>query len=147
MSSYITTFWSPKSELGDTGNAIMQTSDLAILAAVQVPTAALAAAGIYLALKMRTLGAVMVATALVLSFLNSLAGNLMPNQLRTVFDESGRIAGAMGEAGDAHLALGYVGFGLTVLLTLGLVLVARDWQRRGAGGVSPSKSLERTRDR
>jgi len=123
----------------------MQTSDLAILAALQIPSAVLATAGIYLALKLRTRGAVLVATAVVLSLLSSLAGNFIPSQLHTVFDESGQIAGAMGEAGNAHMALGYVDFGLTVLLALGLFLIVKDLQRKMVGGVSPNKSLERTR--
>jgi hypothetical protein len=125
----------------------MQPSDLAILAALQIPAAALAAAGLYLALKSRTVGAFMVTTSLVLSFLNNLAGNFVPNQMRTVFDESGQIAGAMGEMGNMHMALGYVGFALNVLLAFGLFLLARDWQGKVAGDVSPNTSLERTRDR
>jgi hypothetical protein len=124
----------------------MRSSDFALLALLQIPTAVLAAAGLYLALRLRSLGSVLVATSLVLSLLKSVGGNFIPKSTRNVFDEDGQWAGAMVDGGRLELLLGYSGFGLALLLAIGLVLVARDARLSGRLVVSSNTSLERTRE-
>jgi hypothetical protein len=123
----------------------MRLSDLALLALVQLPNACLAGAGLYLAVKIGTRGAVLVASSLCLTLLLSVAGNFIPNSMRTVFDESGQIAGAIDTNTDPYLWLSYVGTGLRIFLALGLVMLAAEWRRASAVAVSPNTSFERTR--
>ena len=124
----------------------MRLSDLALLALVQLPNACLAGAGLYLAVNIRTRGAVVVASSLCLTLLLSIAENFIPNSMRTVFDESGQIAVAIETNTDPYLWLGYVGTGLRVFLAVGLVLLAVEWRRASAVAVSPNNSFERTRE-
>jgi hypothetical protein len=125
----------------------MRLSDLALLAFFQVPNACLAGAGIYLAITLRTRGAFLVAASLLLTLLLSIAGNFWPTEMRTVFDESGQIAGAIAKVEDTgpHVLLGYLGTGLRLILAFGLILLAFEWRREIARAVSPNTSLERTR--
>lgn len=125
----------------------MRLSDLALLALVQLPNACLAGAGLYLAATVRTRGAIVVAFSLSLTLLLSVGGNFIPNSMRTVFDESGQIAGAIETNTDPYLLLGYVGTGLRLLLAVGLVMLAFEWRRASAGAVSANKSRERARER
>jgi hypothetical protein len=84
-----------------------------------------------------------------LTLLLSVAGNILPAEMRTVFDESGQIAGAIAkeESTLPFIILGYVGTGLRFVLALGIAMLAFEWRRGVTTAVSPNTSLERTRDR
>lgn len=127
----------------------MRLSDLGLLALVQIPNVCLAGAGLFLATTLRTRGAILVAASLSLTLVLSIAGNFLPTEMHTVFDESGQIAGAMKneESTLPFIILGYVGTGLRLVLALGIAMLAYEWRRAIAQAVSPNPSLERTRER
>jgi hypothetical protein len=127
----------------------MRLSELALLALVQIPNACLAGAGLYLAITFRTRGAILVAASLSLTLLLSIAGNILLAEMRTVFDESGQIAGAIAKEQSTlpFIILGYVSTGLRFVLALGIAMLAFEWRRRVSTAVSPYPSLERTRAR
>ena len=127
----------------------MRLTELGLLALVQIPNTCLAGAGLYLAATLRTRGAVLVAVSLSLTLLLSLAGNFLPTEMRTVFDESGQIAGAIAkeESTVRFIVLGYVGTGLRLVLALGIAILAFESRREISKAVSANNSVERTRER
>jgi hypothetical protein len=116
----------------------MAASDAVIVALLQIPTASLAAASIYLALRVRNPGSLLIAIGFGVSFLISAFANLIPMSKRNVFDASGQLAGAMVDGGTLAELLRYTRVAMALLIAVGLVILAKSLSRQLAMGVSPN---------
>jgi hypothetical protein len=116
----------------------MTASDVPLLALLQIPSASLAAASIYLALRVRNLGSVLIAIGFGASFFISVCANFIPKSTRRVFDASGKLAGAMVDGGTLAELLRYTSVAMALLIAVGLVILAKSLSRQLAVGVSPN---------
>jgi hypothetical protein len=120
-------------------------NDLPFLALILTPAAVLAVSSIYLALRVRNIGTLLVAFGCVLSLLLGIAGNIVPTRQYAVFDGGGTDAGVMIDGGSTAMWLTYASLLPSFVIAAGLVVIARLLSRAGMG-VPPNKSFERTRE-
>jgi formate hydrogenlyase subunit 3/multisubunit Na+/H+ antiporter MnhD subunit len=102
---------------------------IALLALLQIPAVALAAALTYLALRTRTLGSYIMLLGALVSLAVSVASNFVPQTHTPLFDASGNERGIMVSTGDVGLWLTYSRVTAALLLALGAILLARQWKR------------------
>jgi hypothetical protein len=100
-------------------------NDLPFLALLLTPAAVLAASAIYLALRVRNLGTLLVAIGCVLSFLLGVAQNSIPTRQYAVFDQGGADAGVMIDGGSTAMWLTYASLLPSFIIAAGLVVLAR----------------------
>jgi hypothetical protein len=116
----------------------MSASDAVIVALLQIPTASLAAASIYLALRVRSLGSLLIAIGFGVSFLISVCSNFIPMTQRKVFNATGQVAGTMVDGGALAELLRYTRVAMALLIAVGLVILTKSLARQLAAGVSPN---------
>jgi hypothetical protein len=116
----------------------MTASDAALITLLQIPTASLAAASIYLALRVRNLGSLLIAVGFGISFLISVCANFISTSKRSVFGASGQLVGVMVDGGAFGELLRYTRVAMALLIAVGLVVLAKSLSPRLAVGVSPN---------
>ena len=107
----------------------MTMSDIALLALLQLPAAALAAALAYLKRRTRTLGSYIMLLGALISLAVSVASNFVPQTYTPLFDSSGTERGVMVSTGDIGLWLRCSRVAAALFLALGALVLARQWKR------------------
>jgi len=116
----------------------MTATDAVIFALLQIPTASLAAASTYLAIRVRNLGSLLIAVGFGVSFLISAGANFIPTDKRNVFDAAGKLAGVMVDGGALADLLRYSRVAMALLIAVGLVILTKSLSRQLAMRVSPN---------